>query len=91
MIGPVEIGIGFALMIALMFLGLHVATVMFLVAMLGATLYLGKAAVFAFGNQLWGATEDYVLLSIPLYILPGGIRLPNEAPAAIEPSTMRTS
>jgi TRAP-type C4-dicarboxylate transport system permease large subunit len=29
--------------------------------------------VFAFGNQLWGATEDYVLLSIPLYILLGEV------------------
>ncbi|MFN0160875.1 MAG: TRAP transporter large permease [Burkholderiales bacterium] len=73
MIGPLEIGIGFALMLALMFLGLHVAVVMFAVALLGASLYLGKSAVFAFGNQLWGATEDYVLLSIPLYILLGEI------------------
>jgi tripartite ATP-independent transporter DctM subunit len=73
MIGPLEIGIGFALMLVLMFLGLHVATTMFAVAMLGAGMYLGKSAVFAFGNQLWGATEDYVLLSIPLYILLGEI------------------
>lgn len=73
MIGPLEIGIGFALLLVLMFLGLHVATTMFLVAMIGATIYLGKSAVFAFGNQLWGATEDYVLLSIPLYILLGEI------------------
>jgi tripartite ATP-independent transporter DctM subunit len=73
MIGPLEIGIGFALLLVLMFLGLHVATTMFIVAMVGASLYLGKSAVFAFGNQLWGATEDYVLLSIPLYILLGEI------------------
>ena len=73
MIGPFEIGIGFALLIGLMFLGLHVATVMFIVAILGAALYLGKPAMFAFGNQLWGANEDYVLLSIPLYILLGEI------------------
>ncbi|HEX4327087.1 MAG TPA: TRAP transporter large permease [Burkholderiales bacterium] len=73
MIGPLEIGIGFALMLVLMFLGLHVATTMFAVAMLGAVMYLGKPALFAFGTQLWGATEDYVLLSIPLYILLGEI------------------
>jgi C4-dicarboxylate transporter, DctM subunit len=73
MIGGTEIAIGFAMMLALMFLGLHVATVMVGVAMIGATLYLGKPAVMAFGNQLWGATEDYVLLSIPLYILLGEI------------------
>ena len=73
MIGATEIAIGFAMMLVLMFIGLHVATVMAIVAMTGAVLYLGKPAVFAFGNQLWGATEDYVLLSIPLYILLGEI------------------
>ena len=73
MIGSTEIAIGFGMMLVLMFIGLHVATVMAIVAMTGAVLYLGKPAVFAFGNQLWGATEDYVLLSIPLYILLGEI------------------
>lgn len=73
MIGGLEIGIGFALMIGLMFLGLHVAVVMASVALLGAVLYLGTPAVYAFGTQLWAATEDYVLLSIPLYILLGEI------------------
>ena len=73
MISATVIGIGFVLMLVFMFLGLHVATVMFLVAMAGATIYLGKPAVYAFGNQLWGATEDYVLLSIPLYILLGEV------------------
>lgn len=73
MIGPMEIGIGFALLLVLMFMGLHVATTMCIVAMVGAGFYLGKPAMLAFGNQLWGATEDYVLLSIPLYILLGEI------------------
>jgi len=73
MIGPTEIAIGFGLMLVLMFMGLHIATVMATVAMTGAVLYLGTPAVFAFGNQLWAATEDYVLLSIPLYILLGEI------------------
>ena len=61
------------LMLVLMFMGLHVATVMVAVAMVGAIGWLGTPAVFAFGNQLWAATEDYVLLSIPLYILLGEI------------------
>ncbi|CAN5682588.1 TRAP transporter large permease subunit [soil metagenome] len=73
MIGPFEIGIGFVLMLGLMFLGLHVATTMFITAMVGAVLYLGMPAVNAIGNQLWAANEDYVLLSIPLYILLGEI------------------
>jgi tripartite ATP-independent transporter DctM subunit len=64
---------GFALMIALMFAGLHVATAMFAVAILGATLYLGPPAVAALGNTLWSSTDDYVLVSVPLYILLGEI------------------
>lgn len=73
MINAAEIFIGFSLMLALMFLGLHVATAMFVTAILGAALYLGAPAVYQFGGQLWAATEDYVLLSIPLYILLGEI------------------
>lgn len=73
MIGATEIALGFGLMLAIMFLGLHVATVMGGVALLGAGLYLGWPAAAAFGQQLWAATEDYVLLSIPLYILLGEI------------------
>jgi C4-dicarboxylate transporter, DctM subunit len=73
MIGITEASIGFLLLIAFLFLGLHVAVAMFLVALLGAALYLGPPLVAAFGTQLWGAMEDYVLLSIPLYILLGEI------------------
>lgn len=73
MISITTAGLGFLLMIGLMFLGLHVATVMFGVALLGAWLYLGDPIVNAFGNQLWGSMEDTVLLSIPLYILVGEI------------------
>ncbi|MBM3586734.1 MAG: TRAP transporter large permease [Alphaproteobacteria bacterium] len=73
MIGVTEASIGFLLLIAALFLGLHVAVALFLIAMLGAALYLGSPLVAAFGTQLWGAMEDYVLLSIPLYILLGEI------------------
>ena len=73
MIGPFEIGVGFVLMMALMFLGLHVATTMFITAIVGGVLYLGMPAVLAVGGQFWAANEDYVLLSIPLYILLGEI------------------
>ncbi len=73
MIGVTEAGIGYLLLIAFLFLGLHVAVAMFLIALLGAALYLGPPLVAAFGTQLWGAMEDYVLLSIPLYILLGEI------------------
>lgn len=73
MIGVTEASIGFLLLIAFLFMGLHVAVAMFLIALLGAALYLGPPLVAAFGTQLWGAMEDYVLLSIPLYILLGEI------------------
>ena len=43
MIGVLESALGFLLLIALLFLGLHVATAMFLVGLLGAALYLGPA------------------------------------------------
>jgi tripartite ATP-independent transporter DctM subunit len=67
------VGLGFVLMVGLMFLGLHVATAMFVVAALGAVLYLGMPAFYALGNQLWSSTEDYVLVAVPLYILLGEI------------------
>jgi tripartite ATP-independent transporter DctM subunit len=73
MIGVGETAIGFVLLVGLLFLGLHVATAMFLTAVLGATLYLSPALVNAVGTQLWASMEDYVLLSIPLYILLGEI------------------
>ncbi len=73
MIGVGETAIGFCIMVGLLFLGLHVATAMFGVAVLGAVLYLSPALVNAVGTQLYAAMEDYVLLSIPLYILLGEI------------------
>ena len=73
MIGVGETAIGFGIMVGLLFLGLHVATAMFGVAVLGAVLYLSPALVNAAGTQLWAAMDDYVLLSIPLYILLGEI------------------
>jgi C4-dicarboxylate transporter DctM subunit len=72
-IGAVEIMIGLAIMLGLMFLGLHVATTMFIVGILGGLVYFGMPAINAVGEQLWGASEDYLLLSIPLYILLGEI------------------
>ena len=73
MITVADAAIGFGIMVGLLFLGLHVATAMFLVAALGATLYLSPALVAAVGTQFWASMEDYVLLSIPLYILLGEI------------------
>lgn len=73
MIGAAQILIGLVLMLGLMFLGLHVATAMFLTAIAAALWYFGMPAINAVGEQLWAAGEDYLLLSIPLYILLGEI------------------
>ena len=73
MIAGWEILAGLALMLGLMFLGFHVATTMLVVGLIGATAHFGLPAFNALGEQLWAAGEDYLLLSIPLYILLGEI------------------
>jgi tripartite ATP-independent transporter DctM subunit len=72
-IGVIETAIGFVLLVGLLFLGLHVATAMFLIAGLGAMLYLSPALVNTAGMQFWSSMEDYTLLAIPLCILLGEI------------------
>jgi C4-dicarboxylate transporter DctM subunit len=71
MIDPLAVLIGLGLMLGLMFAGLHVGTAMFAVGLIAAMLYFGSPAINAVGEQLWGASEDYLLLSIPLFILLG--------------------
>lgn len=73
MISVTAVAVGFAGMIVLLFLGLHVATALFLTAVLAIQIYFGGALLNVYGTQLWSAMEDYILLSIPLYILLGEI------------------
>ena len=63
--------VGFVLLVGLMALGLHVAFVMFVISMLGAMFYLGTPAVMEFGTQYWGATNNFVLVAVPLFVLLG--------------------
>ena len=63
--------VGFLLLIGLMSLGLHVAFVMFAISMIGAVMYLGWPAALQFGTQYWGATNNFVLVAIPLFVLLG--------------------
>ena len=63
--------VGFALLIGLMSLGLHVAFVMFAISMAGAILYLGVPATMEYGTQYWGATNNFVLVAVPLFVLLG--------------------
>jgi C4-dicarboxylate transporter DctM subunit len=71
--GVTEAAIGFAIMLALMALGFHVAVAMAAVALLGAALYLGGPVIGALGTQLWGATDSFTLLAVPLFVLMGEI------------------
>lgn len=73
MISMTAVAIGFAGMIVLLFLGLHVATALFLTAVVAIQIYFGGSLLNVYGTQLWSAMEDYILLSIPLYILLGEI------------------
>jgi tripartite ATP-independent transporter DctM subunit len=73
MIGIGAVGIGFAGTLAILFLGFHVATVLFLAAFAAVAIYFDGALIGVFGTQLWSAMEDYILLAIPLYILLGEI------------------
>lgn len=73
MIGLWEAAFGFAVMLGLMFLGFHVAVVMFAVGVLGAALTIGAPIVLAAGTQLWSASDNFVLLAVPLFVLLGEI------------------
>jgi tripartite ATP-independent transporter DctM subunit len=72
-ISVLAMGIGLLLLVGLMAIGLHVATVMFLLAAIAATLYLGPEALLSYGTQYWSATNNYVLVAIPLFVLLGEI------------------
>jgi C4-dicarboxylate transporter DctM subunit len=72
-IGIAAVAFGFLGMLLLLFLGLHVATVLFLTAAVAIEIYFDGTLMAIYGTQLWSAMEDYILLSIPLYILLGEI------------------
>ena len=69
--GLADAAIGFFLMLGMLALGLHVATTILLLGLAGAAAYLGGPIVAAVGTQIWGATESFVLLAVPLFVLLG--------------------
>lgn len=73
MISMLTVSLGFALMICLLFLGLHVATALFGTAFIAIVVFFDGVHLRVFGSQLWSSMEDYILLAIPLYILLGEI------------------
>lgn len=66
---------GFALMLTLMFVGLHVGIAMLLTAVVGAQIYLGHEVLFSFGTNLWSVMNDFLLTTIPLFVLLGELLL----------------
>ncbi len=67
------VGAGFLLLIALMGLGLHVAFVMFILSLAGAIAYIGLPVALEYGTQYWSANNNFVLVSVPLFILMGDL------------------
>lgn len=67
------IAAGFACVIFLLLLGLHVATVMALTALIGVLYGVGPMLVNSMGNLMWGQMNSFVLTAIPLYVLMGEI------------------
>ena len=67
--------VGFFVMLGLMFCGLHIATTMVAISVIGAAIYLGPATILAFGTNLWAVMNDFLLTAIPLFVLLGEILL----------------
>jgi len=55
--------------------GIHVAVIMFVIAGATALLTLGPAVVMNIGNLAWATQNDFILVSVPLFILLGELLL----------------
>lgn len=73
MLGIEGAAIGFALLLFLLFIGLHIATALFIVSVLGATIFFGDAMIRPFGTMMWGTLNNFLLVAIPLFVLMGEI------------------
>jgi tripartite ATP-independent transporter DctM subunit len=75
MIDPWGASIGFAIMLGLMFIGLHVGVAMLATGILGAMVYFGPPVLLSFGTNLWSVMNDFLLTTIPLFVLLGELLL----------------
>ena len=73
MLGIEGAALGFALLLFLLFIGLHIATALFLIALLGAWTFFGDAMLRPFGTMMWGTLNNFLLVAIPLFVLMGEI------------------
>ena len=73
MLGIEGAALGFALLLFLLFIGLHIATALFMIAVLGAWIFFGDAMIRPFGTMMWGTLNNFLLVAIPLFVLMGEI------------------
>ena len=62
-------------LLVLLALGVHVATTLFMLGLIGAFIYLGPAMVLTAGTLAWSTLNDFILVAIPLFILLGEVLL----------------
>ena len=67
--------LGFVIMLGLMCIGLHVGIAMLATGVLGALVYFGPPILLSFGTNLWAVMNDFLLTTIPLFVLLGEILL----------------
>ncbi len=75
MIDVTGVMIGFFIMLGLMALGLHVAVAILITSIIGVLVFMGTTPLESYGNQLWSILNDFLLTSIPLFVLLGEILL----------------
>jgi tripartite ATP-independent transporter DctM subunit len=73
MVGITTIAIGFAGLLFMLMIGLHVASALFLTAAIAAWWFFGDTMFQPFGTLMWGTLNNFLLVAIPLYVLMGEI------------------
>lgn len=73
MVSVETIAIGFACMLLMLTLGIHIATALFLTAAISAWWFFGDTMFQPFGTLMWGTLNNFLLVAIPLYVLMGEI------------------
>lgn len=65
----------FGAVLVLIGLGLHVATVLFLLGFVGAVFFLTPQMVLTLGDIAWNSQNDFILTAVPLFVLMGELLL----------------
>lgn len=73
MLGIEGAALGFAALLLLMFLGVHIATALFAVAAAGAWWFFGGTMFRPFGTMMWSTLNNFLLVAIPLFVFMGEV------------------